>query len=312
MAKKKPVPLPPESEVRAAVLSALRLTTEPVSAKQLVALLKAALPLDEAALSPILNGAVTRDELHPFPPARAKGKPRYWDRDQAHFGRELIVALLDKKGPLSKADVKKGVKGLDAVTFEQAFQTLLENRRLSEHPPIGRTKTVKFGSRPPAPELYLKDVEALLKKVVGQLSAVGVEPEALRRAVWDVLAHAGVAASNEPAFEPARSVRADSERAASPEPIVARVTTLNILLLMRQIEPGAERGAMVSARDLRRVANLDKPEFDLAVLDLARQGRLMLHRHDHASHLAAHERDELVTDGAGNYYVGLALRRTEA
>ena len=33
-----------------------------------------------------------------------------------------------------------------------------------------------------------------------------------------------------------------------------------------------------TGRELRRVANLDKPQFDRAVLDLARQGRVMLHR----------------------------------
>jgi hypothetical protein len=54
---------------------------------------------------------------------------------------------------------------------------------------------------------------------------------------------------------------------------------------------------------------LEKQLFDRAVLELARQGRLSLHRHDFPSSLSPAERDELVTDGAGAYYVGMALRQ---
>ena len=61
---------------------------------------------------------------------------------------------------------------------------------------------------------------------------------------------------------------------------------------------------------LRRAARLDKAHFDAAVLDLSRQGRVSLHRHDYPASLTPQERDELVTDGAGTYYVGLALRQT--
>ncbi len=78
---------------------------------------------------------------------------------------------------------------------------------------------------------------------------------------------------------------------------------------MRRIEPGADRGALIGARDLRRAARLEKQAFDQAVLDLARQGRLSLHRHDYPASLSPAEREDLVADGAGAFYVGLALRR---
>ena len=78
--------------------------------------------------------------------------------------------------------------------------------------------------------------------------------------------------------------------------------------VMKRIEPGAERGALVGARELRRAVRLPKPDFDHAVLELARQGQLSLHRHDYATSLTPQERDELVTDGDGTFYVGMALR----
>ncbi len=90
---------------------------------------------------------------------------------------------------------------------------------------------------------------------------------------------------------------------------VACATDMDLLALMRQIEPGADNGALVPARNLRRAAQLDKRDFDGRVLDLARAGRLTLHRHDFATGLSTTERDELVCDGAGTFYVGMALRR---
>ena len=78
------------------------------------------------------------------------------------------------------------------------------------------------------------------------------------------------------------------------------------------LDAGADAGSLVSARDLRRAAGKDKRSFDEAVLALSREGRLSLHRHDHVASLSPQERDDLVTDGAGNYYVGVAIRRSSS
>ena len=302
MAKKKNVP-PPVEVIREAALQAIRPPSEPVTAKQLVVLLKPRFKLDEAILSPVLDECVSRGELHPIPKATPKGKPRYWDRDLAEYGRGLIVRVLDKQGPLPKAKVKMVAKGLDAATFECAFQTLIDSHAVCEHPPIGRTKLLKYGTHPPAPEAYLNDVAVQLSKVVTQLTAAGVQRDVLRRAVWELVSQSGLSVPT--------ATNPDSPKASDESPSRS-IASIDLLLLMRQVEPGAERGALVSSRDLRRVANLDKAEFDRIVLDLARQGRLMLHHHDHASHLSVAERDELVTDGSGKYYVGMALRRVDA
>ena len=138
-----------------------------------------------------------------------------------------------------------------------------------------------------------------MAKVVEQLIGAGVERNALMAAIGVWLVQGGLPLPT-------------SENAPS-QPTSPGIGDLDLLMLMRQIEPGAERGALVTAKKelLRRAANFDKLQFDQTVLGLARQGRLMLHRHDHASGLSPSERDELVTDGAGTYYVGMALRRVE-
>ncbi len=130
---------------RAAVLDVIQRAAGPLTAKELSRQLVAPLKIAAVALTEFLNESVAAGRLHSIPPKTAKSGPQYWNRDLAQFGRGLIVDWLDKQGSLSKADLKKGVKGLNATAFEQAFQALIAERRVCEHPPIGRTKAVRFG-----------------------------------------------------------------------------------------------------------------------------------------------------------------------
>lgn len=83
----------------------------------------------------------------------------------------------------------------------------------------------------------------------------------------------------------------------------------DLLQAMRRIEPGADRGALVGFRELRRSTPLSKDLFDVLALDAARKGLVSLHRHDYPTSLSATELAELVTDGT-NYYVGCAIRQS--
>ncbi|HQZ69058.1 MAG TPA: hypothetical protein PLY87_28420, partial [Planctomycetaceae bacterium] len=89
---------------------------------------------------------------------------------------------------------------------------------------------------------------------------------------------------------------------------VGREDAVDLLKLMHIVDPSVDRGALVSARVLRTAAKIPKAEFDTLVLQLSRQGKIALHEHDFVGSLSSEERDELVTDGHGNYYVGMALR----
>ena len=66
------------------------------------------------------------------------------------------------------------------------------------------------------------------------------------------------------------------------------------------------------SRDLRRsmdFQNVEKSSFDQAVLRLADQGKVALHRHDFPAGLSTEDCAELVTDATGDFYVGIALRQ---
>jgi SPP1 gp7 family putative phage head morphogenesis protein len=86
----------------------------------------------------------------------------------------------------------------------------------------------------------------------------------------------------------------------------------SILGEMRRLDPSVASGATVLLRDLRRNAPpqyRDKAAFDAAILRLAEEGQVVLHRHDHPSLLTPAQRDELVYDPeSGNYFTSIGHR----
>ena len=70
-------------------------------------------------------------------------------------------------------------------------------------------------------------------------------------------------------------------------------------------------GALLSVRDVRARAGLPKAVFDALALSFASKGLVTLHHHDFPSSLSASERAQLIEDGKGTFYIGIALRRAE-
>ncbi len=281
---------------RAAALEAMRRADSPVTAKELLRRLVVPLKFTEIELTQILDGAVTEGKLHAIPPASSKGKPRYWRRDALTFGRLEIIKALNDKGPQSESALKKAAKGLGDGDVRQIIQTAIAASEIWRHPPIGKSKRELFGTKPPAPEPYLRATGDQLVKVVAQLVLANVPQDQLRRALVQLVEATGISFGSAALSAPVKPA------------LPLDAAPIDLIGLIRHIEPRADRGALVGSRDLRRAAKLEKQSFDRSVLELARQGRLSLHRHDYATSLSPAERDELVTDGAGTYYVGMALR----
>ncbi len=81
--------------------------------------------------------------------------------------------------------------------------------------------------------------------------------------------------------------------------------------IMRIVDPAADRGALVTFRDIRPHAKLSKPKFDALVLSLARQQKLVLHRHDYPAACSADDRAALVHDAESDqHYIGAAFRQS--
>jgi hypothetical protein len=56
-------------------------------------------------------------------------------------------------------------------------------------------------------------------------------------------------------------------------------------------------------RQLPEFADVPKPVFDKAALQLQNERKLLLSWHDHAASLPKQEQDILVSDGSGKHYV---------
>ncbi|MDX1967030.1 MAG: hypothetical protein SFV23_07665 [Planctomycetaceae bacterium] len=281
-----------------AILEALSGSAAPVTARELLPRLTVPFPIKEADLIPVLESCVRGGELHAIPPVTKAKQPRYWNHDVHELGRRFAVQILKTKGPLAKSKLQAALKGFNATEFAEIFASLQASRSIYPHPPLTKTGAVLYGDSPVAPEKYLAPVGKSLAQVVANLHEVSVSVEDLRRAVVQMVEGAGVSLGIWSAASRTAAVHA-------PDP-----ATVDLIAIMCRIEPGAERGALVGAGDLRRHAGLPKRAFDEAALSLSREGRLSLHQHDYPASLSPDERDELVTDGLGNYYVGMALRQS--
>lgn len=281
---------------REAIQAVLDLADRPLTAKEIAGRLETPLKFTVADLAPLLQAAADSGLLHRFDPTTAKGLPRYWSYDEQEYGRRVVLQTLKTKGPLARTKLQTAVKGISKDCLDAIVATLTESGQIHLHPPL-KTGAGLLGVGRPVAGPYLKEVGTQLAKVTLKLRQAGVTSAELRRAVIELAEAAGI-----PFGEATTSAAAGSRS--------AEVAAVDLLALMKSLDPGAERGALVGARDLRRVAGLSKSEFDSAVLQLARQGRLSLHAYDLPASLNADERNELVTDGS-RFYVGIAIRQNE-
>lgn len=75
-----------------------------------------------------------------------------------------------------------------------------------------------------------------------------------------------------------------------------KLKSAHIVAAMQKVDPGADRGALIGTRDLRKqFGDLSKEEFDAKIMRMAEKGKLTLHHHDFAFSLSQAERDELVS-----------------
>jgi len=287
----------PASLRRASLQETLQAAEAPLTAQDLVKRLSG--KPKAAELAPLLEELVASGTAFAMPVASAKAKPRYWGRPASDFGRLALRHFVEAKGPQEETKLRKALKEFSADQFRQIVDDALAAKELFRHPIAGKVKKELLGIHPASPEPYLGEVAAQLAKIVPQLLAANIARDELRRYLVQVIEAAGIPFSN---------VNSGGPSVAQPARTEQPTSGVDLIALIRRLEPGADRGALVGARDLRRAAQMEKAQFDQAVLDLAREGRLSLHRHDYPTSLSPEERDNLIADGHGTFYVGVALK----
>lgn len=206
----------------------------------------------------------------------------------------ILNALAD--GPLTEKPligwVRKRLPGYQAKHLKEH---LSHSEQVYQYPKYGKMKS-RYGLEPPEPGPYLTKAIQELTAVQGLLSPFEIPLEAIYDALGREL---GMETEKKtPYRERAHELSASRDA----EPLILKGIT--------RLQPSGQKRALVSIRELRRSVNLTKNVFDKAVLSLALQGKVSLHHHDFPSSLSPEERDELVRDEQGTYYVGIVPKET--
>ena len=171
-------------------------------------------------------------------------------------------------------------------------------QRVFIHMPAKGTSERRF-SIEPDPRVGLQRTLKALHAELPALTAMGVSTTSVLAVLQSEL---GLDGSAQTGVESSERV---AERARTRR-LHAEWELLEALRLLTAEQPP---GALLALRELRARSSLDKWSFDRAVLSLSESGKILLHHHDYPSSLPDIEREALVSDDHGTYYVGVALRQ---
>jgi len=148
------------------------------------------------------------------------------------------------------------------------------------------------------------DAGSLLKKVVSELQKVLATPAGQRVAKQRLLEVLAKELNEEaPSAAPPPVATAMPRVVSSPDQ--ERETFLQELQALAAQNP---RNGLLLVSELRARIDLEKQRFDTLALELSRAGLVTLHHHDFPTSLSDSERRELIADGNGTYYLGIASR----
>lgn len=273
----------------------------PLSASALSKQLTGPFRVSAKTLAQRLDEMAKRGEV--FVLSKFRGAKQYWTRDLESYAREEMRRQLSG-GPLTRSELKSKLKTklneVSPTRQDAIFKTLLEQGEVQKLPRYVGARADRFSTRAADPRDY---VVHALEKVRQALAKAGIS-----RAEVDAAACAIVEQWN---HQPVNGGEAISASAFTPRPSEPLDLPTAILSRMEEIQPRAGEGAMVYIPELRRAAEFlhkDRDEFDRALWDLVRAGRVAVHRYDHAMTLSETERADLLQDDSGQFYHGLSLR----
>lgn len=245
----------------------------------------------------------------------AKGKvERFFGADPVATLDRLVPDLLGREGPLDPAALKRAVerdaRGHGDLVAEW-LKSALARRVVFEHAPLPRSRAKRYGKEPDLARLLAKTF-AELRKALAPIDGAGVPRERVIDALRDELGLPGRPAAA-PSSAVGPSIPAPAMAApAIPAPAVAAPSTADdrdiVRAALSQLASEHRPGTLLLVHDLRARTPLDKERFDAAALALSREGAAVLHHHDHAAALSDEERRQLVADGRGTHYIGIAPR----
>lgn len=220
----------------------------------------------------------------------AKGtKENFFAADPIATLDRVVPEVLLTTGPIEdvalKGRVKQMAPGHEALLGEW-IKSALARRLVFEHAPKAPKGKKRYAHEPDLRKLLDKTLKALKADLKG-IDAASIS----RDKIVDVLARElGLSRAPAKSFADPTSDRGIVQRA---------------LLQMASEKPA---GTLLLVRELRDRVRLDKARFDAAAIALSEGGAAVLHHHGHAGALSETDREKLIFDGQGTYYVGIAPR----
>lgn len=282
---------PVSSEAADFVLRVLQQSPQPLGVTKLNKAIPKSAPFQKKQLPELLKQMVKSGQIR----AHGTRATAYWLPVHDEQACARIIEALGER-PLTQTELRNKFKSLligwPLTKRVELVERLVKEKRVYKVPPLaGKSKLLSIRADP-TPQDYVK---LALQLAVTKLKPLGFTSEHVFSVALELL-----------------------QRAPGPVP-TAGPTSIHkdfaeiILDRMIRLKPAAANGALVSLRELRQSLMVEissKFVFDQTVLELARGGRVALHHHDHPSSLSQEERDALVLDEHGNYYVGIAIRES--
>jgi hypothetical protein len=275
------------SEAVAYVLRALQQSAQPLAITKLGKTLPKSALKSKKDLPELLRQMVKAGQIR----VHQARSSVYWLPGMEEQACEKIIEALSEI-PLTQTDLKNKLRSLligwPQTKRNEMIAQLLKEKRVYKVPPLTGKTSLLSARAEPTPQDYIK---LALQLAVARLKTTGLTTDQVMTAAREVLQLAPT-------------------RAAS---IHHQVADLEILILerMQQINPSVVTGAPVQLSQLRhslRSEIADKDIFDQAIMRLAEQGRVAVHQHDYVGSLNQEELAALVSDGRGNYFIGVTLR----
>jgi hypothetical protein len=277
------------SEAVVFVLRALQQSSQPMNVSKLAkAVPKSALKV-KTDLPELLQELVKAGQVRSH---QARSAVYWLPKLEEQAGARVLEALNDV--PLTQTELKSKLRSLlvgwPLPKRNEIIDLLIKEKRVYKVAPLAGKAKLLSAHAELTPQDYIK---LSLRLAVAKLKPMGFTAEQVFAATYSLLQQGPTV--DKPSVQSAPK----------------RDFGNTILERMIQLKLAAANGALVSLSDLRRslAAEIpDKSAFDRAVLRLAESDRVALHRHDYPGGLSLEERDALVVDDRGDYFVGIALR----
>jgi hypothetical protein len=290
------------------IFKVIQQANEPLTAEEIQHRLPGPYKIDLPELTQFLNEQVQTGAVYRWQPKSAKGTlKKFWHQGLEAYSFERIVQMLsDSATGMTRKEMKKALKkklfgysdAKSEALVRNALKQLLKEQRFFEHPPLNRERVSRIRANPVNPALYFGKVKKEFDAVYSKLNKAGVSPEQIFHALNDILL---------PGENPYSGIQNPCTNETQRSHDIYKTIVDKIL----EIEPAAPQQVLVSVQTLRAALDLSKQAFDQAFLNLESRGEIFLHRHVYPAQMTEDELEQMVTDGRGNYYMGIVLRNPD-